>query len=176
MNIIHRQLAALVLLVPAGAMAGGSLNLERDVTVNAPAEEVWQVIRDYCAIEVWHPAVTSCESEGGEPGVGDLRVLTLGNGKQLREFLTEYNDGRGYAYSIPEADPEALPVSNYDSTLSVEPLGDGRSRVVWQGSFDRANPEQPATEQMNDELAMNVVSSVYEGGLAMIRDLAEAMK
>ena len=37
--------------------------------LNAPAKEVWALIRDFNALPAWHPAITDSEIEEGKAGI-----------------------------------------------------------------------------------------------------------
>ncbi len=159
---------ALVLLactVPKESLAGGDsprqLHVSREITVAAPSADVWRVISDFCAIQEWHPAVANCEANGGEHP-GTLRILTLGNGAQLRELLTIYDaDRMTYSYAIAEAQPTTLPVLDYHSSIRV--LSEGSSSLIrWEGNF---------YSQGDDQAAAGALGGVYEGGLAEIKRL-----
>ena len=57
-------------------------------------------------------------------------------------------------YSIVKA---ALPVTNYRSTMKLEPSGEGRTKLLWSTTFDvpdGADAEQAAA-----------ISTIYKGGI-----------
>lgn len=122
----------------------------RQVSVSPDA--AWAVVAGFGGIAQWHPAVAKCDvhDDGGKT----YRTLTLGNGAVLLEKLVA-NDvgGRSYSYTI-EAGP--LPVSDYQSTLKVEPQGSG-AILHWDGSF-RADGV-PSAE------AIAIITGIYDAGL-----------
>ncbi len=169
MSKMHIQAMAcgLALTVIGTVSAAGSINVREEITVGAAAEEVWALVRHYCDIAAWHPAVVYCDIDDSHARVGTMRTLTLGNGAQLFERLQDYDErGMSYSYSIPDAGG-VLPVHNYSSTLSVRSAGYDRAQVIWTGSFDPQGDPGAAEE---------AIAGVYQGGLEMIRDQAESMK
>jgi hypothetical protein len=87
--------------------------------INAPIEKVWKRIRDFNGLANWHPGIAKSTIEGGQPSdqVGCVRVLTLQDGRVIRERLLEMSDlGHHYSYSILDG---PLPVANYRATLRL---------------------------------------------------------
>jgi Polyketide cyclase / dehydrase and lipid transport len=142
-------------VVATGALIGAAAALEvsRSAKVEETPEAVWQKIGEFCAIQDWHPAVSTCEQtqEGGET----YRTLTLGDGSTIRERLIERTNS-SYTYEIIES---PLPVQSYRATLSVSAEGEG-TRIDWKGSFDAK--DAPDTD------AEFVIDGIYEAGLEEI--------
>jgi hypothetical protein len=131
--------------------------------INAPIDQVWARIRAFDGIPEWHPAVTTCAIEGGQPSdqVGAVRKLTLGDGSVIRERLLELSDlGHHYSYSILES---PLPVANYRATLRLRRVKDGeRTFAEWTATFDADPPDQQsAAEDM-------ISNAVFQGGLGAL--------
>jgi len=82
------------------------------IEINASAEQVWELIKNFGDAHVWLPMVQSTESEGGnEPGAS--RTLVLGPDTKVVETLKSYNPEKmSYKYRIPDAthDVKILPV------------------------------------------------------------------
>ena len=51
------------------------VNVYRSAVIDAPADKVWALIRDFNGLPKWHPAIGKSEIEGGLPGdrVGCVR-------------------------------------------------------------------------------------------------------
>ncbi|MDD9817909.1 MAG: SRPBCC family protein [Gammaproteobacteria bacterium] len=169
MIVFAKRITPLLLLLSAPALGAGQLEARQDTTINAPGEEIWDVLGDFCSIAAWHPAVVYCTQKGNtQPDA--MRTLTLGNGEQLHERLLEHdNAAMQYRYSIPEPNLNALPVTDYESSVLVEELGNGKTRVVWEGSFN-------AGGETGDEDAVSAIDGVYQGGLAMLKEMIEGLK
>jgi hypothetical protein len=117
--------------------------------IDAPADEVWGVIRDFNGLADWHGAlVAKSEIEDGKAGdqVGAVRSFTLADGTHLRERLLSHSDAqRAYSYNFEKT---PFDVDNYHATIKVTPVTDGGNRdeqghwkdffanQVFQGGFD----------------------------------------
>lgn len=147
----------ILVLTSITTFAAGNLSVTKSITVNSPPAAVWAMIKDFNGLNTWHPAVATdviVEGENDQPGA--VRLLTLGDGGTIKEKLLAWDDaGMTYSYSILEG---VLPVSDYESTLSVKALSDTSSEVTWSGSFN-------AGGDADDKKAFDTISGVYEGGL-----------
>jgi mxaD protein len=165
-----------LLAVSACAPSGGDapvLTVTKSIDVAAPASAVWDVVKDFDALNRWHPAVARTEIvEGSNNAVGAVRVLTLGDGGTVREKLLAYEaDGRSMTYSILEG---VLPVSDYESTITVAENGGTASTVTWSGSFRRKDTGPTPAAGADDAAATGTMESVYQGGLDNLKRMAEA--
>jgi mxaD protein len=55
------------------------------------------------------------------------------------------------------------------SHISVKPDGKGGSKVTWSGAFKRKSTSETPPEAENDDAAVKLITSVYEGGLANLK-------
>ena len=141
----------------------GSISVSESKTVDAAPDKVWSAIGDFDAISSWHPAVSSSDiSEGVNNEPGAQRHLMLGDGGTVDEQLVSRDDdGMTYSYKIIGG---VLPVSNYMSTITVEPDGSEQSKVIWEGHFDPA-------EGQSEETAREVITNVYRAGVINIKSM-----
>jgi Polyketide cyclase / dehydrase and lipid transport len=132
--------------------------------INAPIEKVWAHIRDFNALDDWHPGVESSVIEDGGPSdrVGCVRKMVLAGGGEIREQLLEMSDlGCHYSYSILES---PLPVANYRATLRLRRISDGnRTYGEWSASFDADPPEKQA------EAEAMISTNVFQGGFDAVK-------
>ena len=135
-----------------------SINITKDVIVNGTTENVWDVIGDFGNMTVWHPAVTSTQLAGSKT---PRRLLILGDGSIVREELIDAIDGQSFTYKIIGG---PLPVANYVSTLSIESVGNNKTRVEWTGSFD------PASGTSKKD-AKETMEGVYDAGLNNLKKM-----
>lgn len=144
------------------------------VTIKAAPDVVWAKVKDYGAMQTWHPAVASTSADKGST-VGSVRTLTLKDGAKIVEELESYSDAdKKFSYRMK--DPGPVPVSNYSSTLSVKP-GDGGTTVVeWRGAFYRAYPNNDPPPEKNDEAAVKAITGIYQSGLANLKKISEGGK
>ena len=127
-----------LLVLTSSAWAAERYTVTESVLLDASADEVWDIVKDFGALDKWHPAVTKTNLVVGEATLrGAERVLTIGNYEgMVRETLTAYSDeDRSFSYVINLTD--ALPVKDYASTVSVVEVGDDLSLVIWTGEFGR---------------------------------------
>lgn len=153
MKVVRTLLAAAAASVVAGPVLAAEVSKQLDVAV-AP-DKAWAAVGEFCGIGDWHPAVATCELSS--QGKDKLRTLTLKGGGTIVEKLVKW-EGRkhSYTYAIVSS---PLPVSDYISTVSVSPHGDGGSRLVWKGKFNPVGDEAKAKD---------VVAGIYTDGLAGI--------
>ncbi len=170
-------LALVVALLPIEAVAHGPsrLKLTEETAIAAPPDKVWDLIKDFCSIANWHPAIAKCESQGGT-AAGTLRVLTLKEegSPQIVEELMSYDEaGKTFKYKIKQVDVKVLPVTTYSSFITVKPGVKGGSLVTWNGGFYRGYPNNKPPPEQNDEAAIAAVTEIYKTGLAGLKKVAE---
>ena len=126
--------------------------------IEAPAEAVWELFRDFGGVMRYTPALEGCAVEG--EGVGAVRTIHLPGGASLKERLEALDESaKRLQYSILEG---PLPVQNYLATIEVHSDGHG-TRVDWSSQFDPVGLE--------DGQVIAILEGVYQGGLAGIRSV-----
>jgi len=157
---------------------------EEEITINAPAEKVWALIKDFGDMS-WHPDIKSVTVDKGN-NKGSIRVLTLKDGGTITEELKKYDDAKmSYAYKIIEMSTAktithagveekvpVLPVDNYAASIEVDSKGDS-SVVSWKAGYYRAYMNNNPPAEMNEEAANSAVSAKLKSGLANLKSLAE---
>ena len=172
---------ALFLLFTTAAQAHGPVRgkMTATVTIDAPADKVWDVIKNYDDMS-WHPAIKDTKADKGNED-GSIRVLTLKDGGTITEELKNHDDKKmAYKYKITEMssvktiqhagqDEEVpvLPVDNYAATLSVKDKG-GKSVVTWVATYYRAYVNNNPPEELNEEAADKGVTGVLKSGLVAL--------
>ncbi len=128
------------------------MNVTMQTTLEAPAEEVWQIVGDFNGLPRFVAAATKSRMEG--EGVGALRTLTLPDGNEIVERLEAYDDdARTLSYSIVSG---PLPVKDYHSTMKVSPLSETRCEVTWSSTFEAAG--------VSPEEARDAIEGIYAMG------------
>src|ERR1700738_327338 len=76
------------------------LTASKTITIDAPAAKVWDLAKDFNALNTWHPAVATDEIvEGKNYAVGAVRLLTLKGGGTIKEKLLRFDGaGRSFKY------------------------------------------------------------------------------
>jgi mxaD protein len=168
----------------AGAHGPVRQKAEEQITINAPAEKVWALIKNYGDMS-WHPDIFNTSSEGDNKK-GATRVLTLKDGGTITEELKKYDEAKmSYAYKITEMSTAktithagveekvpVLPVDNYSASIEVEAKGD-TSVVNWTAGYYRAYTNNNPPAEMNEEAANAAVGTVLKTGLINLKTLAE---
>ena len=131
--------------------------------VEAPADAVWEVIRDFNALPRWTPFVAESRIEGNRPSdqIGCIRLFRLKDGGQIREQLLTLSDyDYQCSYSILES---TMGVSNYVATLKLTPVTDGdRTFAEWWAEFDAP----PGREQA---LAQDIGQGVFQAAFDALK-------
>jgi len=158
--------------------------LDEEITINAPADKVWNIIKEYKDLS-WLPAIKSVAATGGNEK-GATRVLTLKNGGTITEELKKYDaEKMSYAYKITdissaktithsgvEEKVPVFPVDNYAASIDVESKN-GATVVSWKTGYYRAYMNNNPPAEMNEEAAKTAVTAVLKEGLANLKTLAE---
>ncbi|WP_327085706.1 SRPBCC family protein [Nonomuraea sp. NBC_01738] len=127
--------------------------LSMNMTVNAPPEKVWALLRDFNGLGGWHPAMPHSVIEDGRDAeeVGAVRRFANPDGSVIRERLTGFSDAeRRYSYALEES---ALPVRDLTGVLAVAPADTGGAVIAWSLSFTC----RPADERHLEDFLRNVI-------------------
>jgi mxaD protein len=186
MKKMYLGMSVLLFFFSALAHAHGPVRqkAEEEILIDAPAEKVWGIIKDYGDMS-WHPGIKSVTNQEGNKK-GAIRVLTLNDGGTINEELKKYDEAKmSYSYKITEMSTAktithsgaeekvpVLPVDNYAATIEVEPQGD-KSKVSWKAAYYRAYMNNNPPAEMNEEAANTAVTAVLKQGLANLKTLAE---
>src|SRR5687767_6482709 len=139
------------------------IRLRRSTIVEAPAELVWRLLRDFNSHDSWHPAVAESRIENStvRDAPGAVRAFRLADGAFLREQLIALSDrDMSLTYCILEA---PLPLMGYVATLRLRPVTDGdRTFVFWESQFDPPPGQAEALSRL-------VAENIYEAGLAALK-------
>ena len=131
--------------------------------IDAPADGIWSLVRDFNSLPAWHPLITESRIENGQPAdrVGCVRTFRLRDGGRLREQLLALSDfDYQCVYSILES---PLPLSAYVATFKLTPVTDGnRTFAEWSAEFDC----KPADER---ELADSIGAGVFQVGFDALK-------
>jgi hypothetical protein len=105
--------------------------------IDAPANSVWPLVRDFNGLPKWLPIVVESRIEGDSPPdrIGCVRSLKLSDGGTMRERLLTLSDHEYQCtYTIVESQ---LGVTNYIASLKLTPVTDGnRTFIEWTAEFD----------------------------------------
>lgn len=131
--------------------------------IDASADAVWGLTRDFNGLPKWHPAIAESRIEGNWPAdrVGCIRNFRLRDGGVIREQLLALSDyDYQCSYSILESPME---IANYVATLKFTPVTDGnRTFAEWSAEFDAP----PAQER---KLAEDIGQGVFQVGFDALK-------
>lgn len=131
--------------------------------IDASAEAVWALIRDFNGLPKWHPGIAELRIESNWPAdrVGCIRNFRLRDGGVIREQLLGLSD---YEYQCSYAILELpMGVENYIATLKLTPVTDGgRAFAEWSAEFDAP----PARER---QLAEEIGQGVFQAGFSALK-------
>lgn len=131
--------------------------------INAPAEKVWERVRDFNGLPKWHPRIRDSRIEDALPSdkVGCIRNFHLQNGDVIREQLLGLSDYDMFCtYSILES---PMPLEDYIATLRLTPISDGdRCFIEWTAEFS-CDPSDEA------DLVGSIGGNVFQGGFDALK-------
>ncbi len=118
--------------------------------IDAPADVVWGIVRDFNGLPKWTPFVADSRIEQNLPSdrIGCIRNFRLRDGGVIREQLLALSDyDFQCVYSILES---PMGVTDYVATLELTPVTDGnRTFAEWTAEFEApAGREQALAEQI----------------------------
>jgi hypothetical protein len=131
--------------------------------IDAPADRVWAVVRDFDGLPAWHPLIADSRIEGGGASdrIGCIRNFHTKDGGQIREQLLTLSDfDYECTYSILES---PMGVANYVATLKLTPITDGnRTFAEWSAEFD-------CDEARERDLTQTIGQGVFQGGFDALK-------
>lgn len=131
--------------------------------LDAPARDVWTVIRDFNGLPDWNPGVDRSAIEDGRAAdsVGCVRNFHLKDGAHLRERLLAFSDPEMFMTYNFEQTP--FDVQNYCATLRLTPVTDGdRCFAEWWTTFD-------CDVAKRDEWVQTFAGTIFKGGLDALK-------
>lgn len=117
--------------------------------IDATRDDVWAVLRDFSAMDEWHPLIAEMHMEEGQPAdqVGAVRAFTLTDGGRLRERLLSLSDyDYHFRYDILES---PLPWEDYVAECRLLPITAGnRTFIEWSTEFVCAQDKESELVQL----------------------------
>ncbi len=172
--------AALFATFSAPALAHGPARqkVQEAIVIDAPAAKVWAVIKDFDSLAKWHPLVASSVADkGNKEDSTRTVVLKYVSNASFKEVLDKYDPAHFYYKTyIDKVDPNVLPVNDYESKISVVPLGKDKSIALWEGAFYRGYMLNDPPPQLNDKASIGAVVQYYRAGLENLKSIAESAK
>ena len=125
----------------SGIMAQKSIHVEREMTINVSADELWEMVGPgFVEVYKWSSSVDHAEGQGissFEGAVCDERFcdVNVKGFSKISEKLTAYDASKmNLAYTVQQGMPGF--VSHAENNWTVIPLGANRSKLVMKGKFE----------------------------------------
>jgi hypothetical protein len=93
---------------------------------------------------VWHPAIGKCTTTDGKAEPTRTLVTEDGNATFVEIETARDEKDMSYSYAIKSS---PLPLSDYKSTIKVEPKGEGMSTITWSSTFTPAAGKEANAEE-----------------------------
>ncbi|OEE67302.1 hypothetical protein A1OO_16245 [Enterovibrio norvegicus FF-33] len=168
--------AVCLIASPVKALDGlEQLSVQEKVEIAAPAQKVWQRVIGFDGTDFWVPGVSKNVLISGSPNeAGAVRELFIGDASVEEELVSIDPAAMTLKYKIVKENVDLLPVTHYQSTISVVAKGDSASEVTWSGEFFRGFPESDPPPYLTDDAAVRGVTGLYQAGLGNLKKLMEA--
>lgn len=145
--------------------------ITRQVTIDAPAAEVWALLADFGNIYRFNPTVRTSHSTNELHGVGAARHCDLGRGSSIEEVIAEWTEGVSMTVHIVGGTKTPPFKGHPEARLFVEPLGD-RSTV--SGSLSYELKGGPLGRLMDAVMVRSRFETAWTGVLAGLKKHAES--
>jgi len=108
-------------------------HVETTLRVNAPAEKVWEALRDFSSIERFSSNVESSPIVGDKTGgLGTKRKCTFYDKSTVVEEIVEYEEGSSFRIELSEY---SMPLKSLRAQMGVTPVDDKTSDAHFAMDF-----------------------------------------
>jgi|TARA_B110000881_G_scaffold168419_1_gene151796 hypothetical protein len=146
--------------------------VQESVTVNVSIDKAWALVKDFGAINKWHPAVKDIKIE--KRGEDTYRILTLESGDKLEEKFRSIDEGlKKIKWEITKGN---VPFSDFNTYIIVSKGANANESIIqWTARFYRTyklNP--PIPEGQDDATAKAAVQGIVDNGIAGLKKTLES--
>lgn len=127
-------------------------------TIDAPAERVWSVVRDFTG-GGWMGVEMTTDGEG----LGAHRTIAMGSSSLTEKCERLDDDERVMGYTITEG--AGMPFEDYHSEMQVKPAGDDASELVWTANYEPVG---------DPDVAEQTLAAIYGGGFKSLKKHLES--
>lgn len=173
---IHKLFITLIFFLPIALFAHGPTpqKAKESITINAPVDKVWEVVKQFDKISEWHSDIKTSSGDGKLES-GGTRTLTFQNGEELSDELDAFSEqDHEYSYRMKKDNVKALPVSSYSISVQV---GSGEnssdSIVTLKSRFYRGDTGNTPSDQLSDEAAVAAMNAYFKNGLNSLKQKLE---
>ena len=146
--------------------------VQESVTVNVSLDKAWALVKNFGAIDKWHPAVKDIKIE--KRGEDTYRILTLESGGKLKEkFRSIDDDLKKIKWEITKG---KVPFTDFNAYIIVKKGANANESIIqWTARFYRTyklNP--PIPEGQDDATAKAAVQGIVDNGIAGLKKTLES--
>jgi ligand-binding SRPBCC domain-containing protein len=127
--------------------------------INAPIEKVWETVRPFDSLKVWHPMVADCviDNDKATDQLGAIRNIYLTEGDNVvRETLIAMSDlDHEFMYDIIEG----MPFYDYIARVQFKKVDENRTYAYWEV---HCMPKDDMTEEEGRKILEDVFSSGFK--------------
>ncbi len=135
--------------------------LSSEIQVDAPREKVWAVLADLEAVQQYDPAINKAHyTSDARDGVGAARQCDF-DGGYVRERVTEWKPGEGYAINVYEGSDVVAPFESQDARFVLRDAGQGTT-VSMELEY-RFKPDAPSDPQKTEREYRELIEGVLAG-------------
>ena len=137
------------------------IHVQKKATIHAPAQHVWETIRDFNGLPAFISLIAKSTTEG--EGVGAVRTLVFQDGHVAVETLESLDDeAMRLRYALFDA-PDR-PFKGYVATMQLDAVDAGSCELTWSSQFE-------AQDGVTEEEAKAGPEGLYEDGIAGLKRL-----
>jgi len=144
------------------------VRVKRSTVIEYPADDVWNVLRDFNGHDRWHPAIAQSQIERSRESdlVGCVRKFSLQDGSELREQLLSLSDlEQSFSYCLLDT---PIPLLNYVAHVRLFPVTDNNTTFwEWEGAFNTIDNREKELHDM-------VATDIYQAGFDSIKNYLES--
>lgn len=145
------------------------MEFKRNVTVNAPADKVWEVLGPgFNDISNWASPVITSEPLPDLPA-GSGRVCNVKGAGAVEETIYHYDDDNRKLAFILKGKKIPFFVKKIDNTWNVEPIDDNQSKVQVHANITL----MPVFSQIISGMLSKAMSKQADGLLSELKDYVE---
>ena len=139
------------------------IQVQKKAIIQAPAQRVWQSIRDFDGLPAFVSLIAKSTTEG--EGVGAVRTLIFQDGHEAVETL-EHLDDEAMTLRYSLFDALERPFKSYVAAMALDAIDEDRCELTWSSRFEA---QGGATE----EEAKAGPEGLYDDGIAGLKRLHE---
>ena len=107
--------------------------MQKSIKVNQPHTRIWKEIKHVGALESWGQDIkkVTIQSESDQ-GIKAKRKIIFKDNNTVTEIIVGWKENKYFSYIATSG----LPLRSYHATISLEPLKESVTRIVWKSYFD----------------------------------------